>query len=116
MAKIDGLKQFASPGNMITFAKNDIIMETVQRVQTVLRLRPELMARVKRQARKENRSVNSFIERTLEKMTETEWPKLPSDFKVSEEIESMGRCIKAPTQEMLQDDPKLAYLWERYGE
>ena len=87
----------------------------MERVQTILRLRPELMARVKRAAKRENRSVNSFIEHTLEKATGLEFPKLPKDFKVSDEILNLA-CFKlpTPTQEELDNDPKFAYLYEKY--
>ena len=87
----------------------------MERVQTILRLRPELLARVKRASKRENRSVNSFIEHALEKATGLEFPKLPKDFKVSDEILSLGGTIAVPTQEMLDKDAKLAYLWEKYG-
>jgi hypothetical protein len=87
----------------------------MERVQTIIRLRPELMARVKRASKRENRSVNSFIEHTLEKATGLEFPKLPKDFKVSDEILSLGGTIAVPTQEMLDKDAKLAYLWDKYG-
>lgn len=87
----------------------------MERVQTIVRLRPELLARVKRASKRENRSVNSFIEHALEKATGLEFPKLPKDFKVSDEILSLGGTIAVPTQEMLDKDAKLAYLWEKYG-
>ncbi|MBP5566739.1 MAG: toxin-antitoxin system HicB family antitoxin [Bacteroidales bacterium] len=87
----------------------------MERVQVIVRLKPELMARVKRAARRENRSMNSFVERTLEKATGLEFPKLPKDFKVSDEILSLGGTIAVPTQEMLDKDAKLAYLWGKYG-
>lgn len=45
-----------------------------------------------------------------------EFPKLPPDFKVSDEILRLaGFTIAEPTPEMLENDPKLAYLWEKYG-
>ncbi len=87
----------------------------MERVQVIVRLKPELMARVKRAARRENRSMNSFVERTLEKATGLEFPKLPKDFKVSDEILALGGTIAEPTQEMLDKDAKLAYLWRKYG-
>lgn len=87
----------------------------MERVQTIIRLRPELLARVKRASKRENRSVNSFIEHALEKATGLEFPKLPKDFKVSDEILSLGGTIAVPTQEMLDKDAKLAYLWDKYG-
>ena len=87
----------------------------MERVQTIIRLRPELMARVKRASKRENRSVNSFIEHTLEKATGLEFPKLPKDFKVSDEILSLGGTIAVPTPEMLDKEAKLAYRWDKYG-
>ena len=87
----------------------------MERVQTIVRLRPELLARVKRVARRENRSVNSFIEDALEKAAGLDFPKLPKDFKVSEEILALGGTIAEPTQEMLDNDAKFAYLWNKYG-
>ncbi len=87
----------------------------MERVQTILRLSPELMGRVKRAARRENRSVNSFIEHTLEKAIGPEFPKFPPDFKVSDKILALGGVIAEPTKELLDADPKLSYLWEKYG-
>jgi hypothetical protein len=87
----------------------------MERVQTILRLSPELMARVKRVAKRENRSVNSFLEHTIEKAVGLEFPKLPKDFKVSDEILNLA-CfdLPRPTQEELDNDPKYAYLYEKY--
>ncbi len=87
----------------------------MERVQTIVRLRPDLLARVKRAAKRENRSVNSFIEQTLDKATGLEFPKLPPDFEVSDEILGLA-CLELPnpTQEELDNDPKYAYLYEKY--
>jgi hypothetical protein len=90
-------------------------METT-RIQTVLRLPPELMARVKRSARKEKCSFNSYVERILDQATGQEFPSLPPDFELSGEICALARFeCKAPTARALETDPKLAYLWEKYG-
>lgn len=92
-------------------------METT-RTQTVLRLPPELMERVKRSARKEKSSFNSYVERVLDQATATAsaFPTLPADFRVSEEIRDLGRFnLAKPTEKELEADPKLAYLWEKYG-
>lgn len=90
-------------------------METT-RVQTVLRLSPELMARVKRRARRQNKSFNSYVEEILDRETALEFPVLPPDFEISEEIRNMACCkLTAPSEEELANDPKLAYLWEKYG-
>ena len=87
----------------------------MERVQTILRLPPELLSRVKRASKRDNCSLNSFIERTLEKATAPQFPRLPSAFKVSDEILGLGGTIAEPSQEMLDADSKLAYLWSKYG-
>ena len=92
-------------------------METI-RIQTVLRLPPELMERVKRSARKEKSSFNSFVERVLDQATAdaSAFPTLPKEFKISDEIRELGMFkLGTPTAEALEADPKLAYLWEKYG-
>ena len=98
------------------FAVNDISMDNTT-VQTTLRLPKELVERVKRQAKREHRSFNSYVEHTLDKSTELVFPKLkPEDFIISDEIRSLSGSIPGirPTQEELDADPKLAYLVEKY--
>ena len=85
-------------------------META-RVSSLIRLQPRLMERAKRRAKQENLSFNAYIERLLEQDTRLEWPTLPADFKVSEEI--LGFQIdswKEPSKEELEADPKLAHI------
>ena len=90
-------------------------METT-RIQTVLRLSPELMERVKRNARKEKKSFNSYVEQVLDRATEMKFPSLPPDFELSAEIRDLMQFqLEEPTAEQLEADPKLAYLWEKYG-
>ena len=90
-------------------------METT-RIQTVLRLSPELMVRVKRKARRQNKSFNSYVEEILDRETTLAFPVLPPDYEVSEEIRDLACCtFAAPSEEELANDPKLAYLWEKYG-
>ncbi|MBO7644539.1 MAG: Arc family DNA-binding protein [Bacteroidales bacterium] len=88
-------------------------METVQ---TTIRLPKELVERVKRQARREHRSFNSYVEHTLDKSTELVFPKLkPEDFIISDEIKNLtAKHYQRPSQEELDADPKLAYLVEKY--
>ena len=87
-----------------------------QRTQTVLRLPEELFARVKRRARSEHRSFNSYVEHLLDKETELAFPKLEPDYKISDEILSLrGPGFKRPPQEVIDADPKLAYLVKKYG-
>ena len=85
-------------------------------VQTTVRLPIELVNRVKRQAKRENRSFNSFVEHTLDKATELVFPKLkPEDFIISDEIKNLtAKNFRSPSQEELDADPKLAYLVEKY--
>lgn len=85
-------------------------METVTRTQTVIRLRPELMERVKYRAKGRNMSVNAYVESVLEEATKAPIPKLPKDFKISPLIEKLSGIIPAPTQEMLESDDRLAYI------
>ena len=90
-------------------------MET-PRIQTVLRLEPELMEMVRRRARKEKKSFNSYVEQLLERETMLHFPILPDDFTISEEILGLGQFrLEKPTDEELASDPKLAYLWGKYG-
>jgi hypothetical protein len=90
-------------------------MET-PRIQTVLRLKPELMERVRRRARKEKKSFNSYVEQLLERETMLHFPTLPENFSISEEILGLGQFrLEKPTEEELATDPKLACLWEKYG-
>ncbi|MBO4427823.1 MAG: hypothetical protein J5771_05025 [Bacteroidales bacterium] len=73
------------------------------------------MERVKRHARKSGKSFNSYVEQLLDKETGLKFPKLPKDFKISDEILSMRGCFRDPAPETLRNDPKLAYLWGKYG-
>ena len=90
--------------------------DNTRMVQTTVRLPIELLNRVKRQAKRENRSFNSFVEHTLDKATELVFPKLkPEDFIISDEIKNLtAKNYRRPSQEELDADPKLAYLVEKY--
>ena len=86
------------------------------RIQTILRLDPELMDRVKRRARKEKVSFNRYVEQLLERESRPSFPTLPPDFKVSEEIAGLALFdCGVPDAGEMASDPKLAYLWEKYG-
>ena len=86
-------------------------------VQTTIRLPQELMSRVKRNAAREHRSFNSYVEQVLDRATELKFPKLPPDYKVSDEIRNLAASVPfhRPSKEELDADPKLAYLVEKYG-
>lgn len=87
------------------------------KIQTAIRLSPELMERVKRHAKREHRSFNSFVENVLDRATEPVFPKLGPDFKVSDEIRSFQGSVKfkRPSQKEIDADPKLAYLVKKFG-
>jgi len=87
-------------------------METV-RESALIRLSPDLMSRAKRQAKAAHMSFNAFVEKTLERAVEPEWPKLAPGYKVSDEILSMA-CIGkgwCPSKKELEADPRLAHIW-----
>ena len=105
-----GIGNFALIGKMIIFAEMISNMDTTTRVQTVIRLRPEVMERVKYRARSQSISVNAFIENALAEATKVPIPKLPKNFKISPLVESLSGIIPAPTKEMLESDDRLAYL------
>ena len=76
------------------------------------------MAQAKRRAKKEKLSFNAYVEKVLDRETRLEWPVLPPDYKVSEEILQMSGCIPTewkPSKEELENDPRLAHIWEECG-
>lgn len=92
------------------------MMNSGTRTQTVLRLPNELYLRVKRSAKEQHRSFNSYVENVLDRATALEFPKLGPDFKISDEILALkGSGFKRPSQEVIDADPKLAYLVNKYG-
>ena len=85
-------------------------METTTRVQTVIRLRPEVMERVKYRAKSQNTSVNAFIENVLVEATKVAIPKRPKDKEIDPLIKSLSGIFPPTTQEMLESDDRLAYI------
>ena len=85
------------------------------RVQTAFRLPVELLEGLKRQAQREGRSLNSYVEHILEEKVKWELPKLLVDYEISEEIKSM-HCVelREPSLEELEADPKLAHIWNKH--
>ncbi len=80
------------------------------RVQTAFRLRPSLIAKLKREAEKQHDSLNGYVENILERHVELEWPRIPADFKVSDIVLSMNGSIPMPSKEELEDDPRMAHI------
>ena len=85
-------------------------MET-ERVQTGLRFRPALIAKLKSKAKRTNKSFNRYVEDVLEKEVADELPRLNrEDFVKNNRFLALGKTIPAFTKEQLDSDPKLAYL------
>ena len=81
------------------------------RISSLIRLKPGLMERAKKRARQEKLSFNAYIERLLEQDTQLEWPVLPPDFTVSEEITRLQiKGWKEPGKEELEAVPRLAHI------
>lgn len=81
-----------------------------EKVQTVLRISPELMRRVKYKARQVDVSVNAYIEDVLREAVMPRIPTLPKDFEIDPVIKSLSGIIPAPSQEEIDADPRLAYI------
>lgn len=87
------------------------IMETVRvKVQTGLRLQPELYNRLKMNAKKQRRSFNNYVEAILEAAVGIEYPTFGKDFNASEEILSLGDTLPHYTKEEIASDERLVYL------
>ena len=81
------------------------------RVSYLIRLKPGLMERARKRAKQEKLSFNAYMERLLEQDTYLEWPAIPSDFRVSQDI--LDLRIKGwtePSREELKADPRLASI------
>lgn len=99
-------------------------METVSRIQTAFRLKPELLHRLKRSADERHMSLNAFVENELDKVTRVSFPSLGPDFRISDEIRALSynikvnpECICTDTQEQIERDKeaKYEYLKEKFG-
>ena len=88
-------------------------MEVLTKTQTAFRLSPELLAGMKRVARKRSLSLNAFVEKEMQLIVkrELELPKLPPDFEIDPVIASFNGMIKAPSQEELDADPRLKHIF-----
>lgn len=103
------------PDFVIPLSKMLYKMETAS-IQTAFRFPPELVARIKREAKRNKKSVNAYVTEILDRETRLEWPKLPKDYKVSQSILDLrmpGHFIP-PTEAQLTSDPKLRYLWNKH--
>ena len=79
-------------------------------IQTGIRLDESLYERLKINAKKQGRSVNSYIVSILESSSELVFPKIaPEELKPDDFILSLGVMEGIPA-ESLKSDPKLAYI------
>lgn len=90
--------------------KEQTMATQTARVQTAFRLPYELIARVKYQARKENMSVNRYVESVLAKSVELVFPSRPSESEIPEELFISKGCLQEPSAEELKNDPRLAHI------
>ena len=82
-----------------------------ERVQTGLRFRPALIAKLKAKARRTNKSFNRYVEDVLEKEVADEFPRLNrEDFLRDGEFLALGKTIREIPREMIDKDPKLAHI------
>lgn len=91
-------------------------METIARIQTVIRFREDILNRAKYKAKQRNLSLNAFLEDVVAQAVKPEIPKLPKDFKIDPVIASFGSLIPAFTPEQLAADDRLAYIVGKGGE
>lgn len=80
-------------------------------IQTGIRMTTALYERLKRNAKRENRSMNNYVVMLLEAATAPKIPHLDrNDYPIDEDLLRLGKVLAEPTPEELADDPKLAYL------
>ena len=85
-------------------------MESVNtKVQTGLRLDPDLYNRLKIKAKQQKRSFNNYVETLLEEAV-VDYSTLGKGFKVSDEILSLGSTLPHYSEEEIAADERLAYL------
>ena len=85
-------------------------META-RVSILIRLRPEVMQRARKQAKKEKKSFNAYVENLLDRETRLNWAVMPEDYQIDEEILRLSiPGFRLPSQEEIDADPKLSHL------
>lgn len=97
------------------FVKNVIVMGSTTRVQTAFRLEPELLERMKWEAKKRNVSLNRLVEDAMEQALRPKLPDFLSETPISDEIRQL-HCLELirPTEEEFAADPRLEYLWKKH--
>ncbi len=86
-------------------------MESTALIQTGIRMKASLYERLKRNAKRENRSLNNYVVHLLDTATAPVIPSLNlQDYPIDEDILQLGELLQEPTPEDLENDTKLAYL------
>lgn len=86
-------------------------MESTTLIQTGIRMKASLYERLKRNAKRENRSLNNYVVHLLDMATAPVIPSLNlQDYPIDEDILQLGELLQEPTPEDLENDTKLAYL------
>lgn len=89
-------------------------METLPRTQMIVRVSPQLFSQLKHNAKRKNLSLNAYVEQELALIAKPKLPKLPKDFQPDPVLASFSGLMRIPSQDELDQDPKLAYLWEKH--
>ena len=76
--------------------------------QTAFRLPADLLGRLKRNAKRQNLSLNAYVTGILERETTLQFPKLTPEDASGEQ--PMFCCTGMPSRERIDADPKLAHL------
>lgn len=77
-------------------------------IQTGIRISESLYERLKRNAKKERRSLNNYISGLLEAATEPVIPHLNlADFKLDDDLLQLGKTIGSIPKSRIQHDPRL---------
>ena len=80
-------------------------------IQTGIRMESELYERLKRLAKKQNRSLNNYVVNLLENATAPVYPHLTeADLQIDDELLKLGDIIGDVPQELIERDKKLAYI------
>lgn len=80
-------------------------------IQTGIRMEASLYERLKRNAKRENRSLNNYVVHLLETATAPVIPQLSlREYPIDEDLLRLGEVLKEPTPEELDNDQRLAYI------
>lgn len=85
-----------------------------KKTQTAFRLDPELLMRAKRKARQQNISLNRLVERAIEEYVGVfRFPAVEIPEEVPEWIKNLSKDVRPVTQEELDADDRLAYIYSK---